>query len=118
MPGCRPGAESTDHPLCAEGSRVDLSVIILSWNTCGLLEKCLRSLQCQQEGGVRIELIVADNASEDDSRAMVTREFPQVHLVGHKKNLGFGAGNNAALPHTRGRYVLFLNSDTVVTDGT
>jgi GT2 family glycosyltransferase len=117
MRGYRHVVANSEQQKNLEGIGVDLSVIILSWNTCGLLEKCLRSLECQHESGVEVELIVADNASEDGSRAMVAREFPQVHLVVNKKNLGFGAGNNAALPHTHGRYVLFLNSDTVVTDG-
>lgn len=95
---------------------MDLSVIVLSWNTRTLLEKCLRSLVCGQEG-IALEILVADNASEDDSRAMVRQLFPHVHLVENPRNLGFGAGNNAALPFAHGRYVLFLNSDTVVTAG-
>ncbi|HZO89922.1 MAG TPA: glycosyltransferase [Chthonomonadaceae bacterium] len=95
---------------------MDLSVIILSWNTCGLLEKCLRSLACSQPG-LEYEVIVVDNASEDDSRAMVRRLFPNVRLLVNPTNVGFSAGNNTAIPHATGRYVLFLNSDTVVLEG-
>lgn len=95
---------------------MDLSIIILNWNTRDLLEKCLRSLECPQPA-ITFEVIVVDNASEDDSRDMVAREFPQFQLVFNKKNLGFGAGNNVAIPQSQGRYVLFLNSDTIVMDG-
>jgi GT2 family glycosyltransferase len=95
---------------------VDLSVIILSWNTRTLLEKCLRSLVCASPED-SIEIIVVDNASEDGSRQMVQEQFPQVRLVVNSHNIGFGAGNNTALPYVTGRYVLFLNSDTVVMDG-
>ncbi len=95
---------------------MDLSVVILNWNTCALLEKCLRALVCPQRD-IDVEIIVVDNASGDNSREMVRREFPQVNLIANPKNTGFGAGNNVALPQARGRYVLFLNSDTVVIDG-
>ena len=96
--------------------RLDLSVIVLSWNTRELLANCLESLQCQA-GDLALEAIVADNASEDGSREMVRARFPKVKLVVNSTNVGFGAGNNAAAPHATGRYVLFLNSDTVVTEG-
>ncbi|HZT43833.1 MAG TPA: glycosyltransferase family 2 protein [Chthonomonadaceae bacterium] len=95
---------------------MDISVIILNWNTAALLEKCLHSLYCPQPD-LAMEVLVVDNASEDGSAAMVRRRFPQARLIVNKRNLGFGAGNNVAIPQTRGRYVLFLNSDTVVTPG-
>lgn len=95
---------------------MDLSVIILNWNTQDLLEKCLRSLEAPQPG-LDFEVIVVDNASEDRSREMVRELFPEVRLLGNPMNIGFGAGNNTALPYAVGRYVLFLNSDTVVLEG-
>lgn len=95
---------------------MDLSVIILNWNTKRDLRECLTSL-FRQKFQHAIEIIVADNASSDGSRAMIAEEFPQVTLVWHPTNLGFGMGNNRAVPATSGRYVLFLNSDTIVTDG-
>src|SRR5207244_2911680 len=63
----------------------------------------------------QMEVIVADNASEDDSREMVLSEFPQVKLVAHERNIGFCGGNNRAVPESPGRYILFLNADTRVT---
>jgi GT2 family glycosyltransferase len=95
---------------------LDLSIIILNWNTCALLEKCLQSLQCSQPG-LDFEVIVVDNASEDGSREMVRDLFPEVILHTNPTNIGFGAGNNTGVPHTTGRWILFLNSDTVVLEG-
>lgn len=95
---------------------MDLSVIILNWNTRALLQDCLASL-VRQPGDIEFEIIVADNASEDGSREMVMSQFERVKLVVNSSNIGFGAGNNAALPAASGRYILFLNSDTVVVDG-
>lgn len=91
-------------------------MIILNWNTCALLEKCLHSLECPQPGIV-FEVLVVDNASEDGSREMVRDLFPHVRLRVNPTNIGFGAGNNSGIPETTGRYILFLNSDTVVLEG-
>lgn len=95
---------------------IDLSVLVINWNNSRDLRVALQSIM-QQQHRHTIEIVVADNASSDDSREMVTREFPEAHLVAHAINLGFGAGNNRAVPATTGRYVLFLNSDTIVTEG-
>lgn len=77
---------------------------------------CLESIR-KQTFRHDIEVIVADNASSDGSRKMLAEEFPDVRVVAHSTNLGFCAGNNRAVPATSGRYVLFLNSDTIVTEG-
>jgi GT2 family glycosyltransferase len=94
----------------------DLSVVILNWNTCADLRKCLASILGQTWISA-VQVVVADNASEDESRSMVAAEFPGAVLCVHTSNLGFATGNNRALPHADGRYVLFLNPDTIVTDG-
>lgn len=94
---------------------VDLSVIILNWNTKAETRDCLNSIFGQNRRHA-IEIIVADNASSDGSREMLAAEFPQARVVAHPVNLGFCAGNNRAIPATSGRYILFLNSDTVVTE--
>ncbi len=93
-------------------SGFDISVVILNWNTERLLRRCIASIKSSTKTGVDYEIIVVDNASEDGSRAMVTSEFPDVKLVTNKKNIGFGAGNNRGAALARGRYILFLNSDT------
>jgi hypothetical protein len=94
---------------------MDLSVIILNWNTKDDTRDCLNSLVHRQHRHA-VEIIVADNASSDGSCEMLAEEFPQVPLVVHSTNLGFCAGNNRAVPGATGRFVLFLNSDTVVVE--
>lgn len=96
---------------------VDLTIIIVNWNTKYLLEQCLYSLR-QHCGGPQNEIIVIDNASGDGSADMVRTNFPEVKLIEAGSNLGFGRANNIALPYSTGRYVLFLNPDTIMLKGT
>ncbi len=97
---------------------MDLTVVILNWNTRDLLRNSLESLLGPRKATSKIamQVIVVDNASEDDSREMVRSEFPDVLLITNPRNTGFGSGNNLALPSCKGRYVMFLNSDTVVNE--
>lgn len=92
---------------------MDLSIIIVNWNTQAMLRDCLASVV----GGIatlHVEIIVVDNASQDGSPEMVQREFPHVHLIRNTTNLGFAAANNQALALASGRNILLLNSDTIV----
>lgn len=91
-----------------------LSVIIVSWNVRDLLRDCLRSVIQGLSPAVPHEIIVVDNASTDGSAAMVRAEFPTVTLLVNAENLGFARANNRGLCVSRGRYVVLLNSDTVV----
>ncbi len=95
---------------------LDLSVIIVSWNTKDLLQNCLNSVYAETKN-ISFEVFVVDNASSDGSAEMVDRELPQVHLIQNNQNLGFAKANNQAIRQSRGRYVLLLNPDTVVLDG-
>ena len=92
---------------------MDLSIVIVNWNTQALLHDCLHSV-CKGLGSLRAEIIVVDNASSDGSADMVRAEFPAVELLESKNNLGFAGGNNLALARAQGRYVLLLNTDTLV----
>jgi len=91
----------------------DLSIIIVNWNTSGLLNKCLQSLY-DFVTGIDFEIIVVDNGSVDDSIEMVRKIFPDVQLIANLKNIGFVRANNQAIYSCYGRNLLLLNSDTVI----
>src|SRR6516164_8072690 len=93
----------------------DLSVLIVSFNTLGLLRECLRSVY-RETGAYRTEVIVVDNASTDGSMKMVDQEFPDVIRLQSKVNLGFGRANNLGFESARGRYLVLLNSDAFLTE--
>ena len=106
MRSCRADSSSSGiEPL-------DLSVIIVSFNTRDLLAQCLKSLT-SGDLRVRYEILVVDNGSKDGSAEMVRLRFPDVILVRNAENLGFAKANNQAFAIARGRYLLLLNSDTV-----
>lgn len=94
---------------------MDVSVLIVNWNTREILRDCLKSLY-EQTRGLTFEVIVIDNASEDGSPQMVKEAFKEVILVENSTNRGFAAANNQGMAMAKGRYVLLLNSDTVVLD--
>lgn len=94
---------------------MDVSVIIVNWNTRELLRDCLKSVY-EQAGDVNFEVIVIDNASADGSVEMVKNDFDQVTLIENSENVGFARANNQGIAVAKGRYVLLLNSDTVVLD--
>lgn len=91
---------------------VDLSVVILNYNTLELTRICLTTLLASSLGDYTMEVIVCDNGSTDGSLAMVAREFPGVKRIDNGKNLGFAAGNNPGISKATGRYILLLNTDT------
>lgn len=93
-----------------------VSIVIVSWNTCGLLQKCLESVY-NHPADELAEVFVVDNASSDGSPQMVARDFPQAHLIASQENLGFAGGNNLAIPLCLGDYILLLNPDTEVQPG-
>jgi len=95
---------------------MDVSVIIVSWNTRELLRDCIASVYRQTRNST-FEVIVVDNASHDGSAAMCATEFPAVKVIANSDNRGFAAANNQGLRIASGRYVLVLNPDTVILDG-
>jgi N-acetylglucosaminyl-diphospho-decaprenol L-rhamnosyltransferase len=95
---------------------IDCSVIILSWNTCTLLEHCLCCVY-ETLTEITFEVIVIDNGSIDGSQSMVRERFPAVRLVQNQENVGFARGNNQGAALSVGRYLLFLNSDALLQPG-
>jgi len=95
---------------------MDLSVIIVNWNTKLLLHECIESL-CSHPPQRSMEIIVVDNASIDGSCEMVESCFPQVKLIRNSQNVGFARANNVAIEASSGKYVALVNSDVRVLPG-
>jgi N-acetylglucosaminyl-diphospho-decaprenol L-rhamnosyltransferase len=95
---------------------MDLSIIIVNWNTCDLLVDCLNSIQenLGTETLLQAETFVVDNASSDGSAEAVRSGFLWVHLIENQTNVGFARANNQAVALAQGKYVLLLNPDTVL----
>ena len=107
---------------------IDLSILIVNWNTRDLVVQCLRSLsdtadriearpregQLLAYGPYQAEVIVVDNASADNSASTVRERFPWAQVIENARNVGFAPANNQAFQQSTGRYVLLLNSDTIV----
>jgi|GEM_PF-900540 N-acetylglucosaminyl-diphospho-decaprenol L-rhamnosyltransferase len=94
-------------------SAPDLSIVIVSYNVREYLRECLNSVPAAC-GELSVEIFVTDNASLDESAALVKREFPDVHLTVNSENLGMARAVNQVLPQVRGRYILLLNPDAVM----
>ena len=94
-----------------------LSVVIVSYNVRSYLEQCLQSVQRALEG-IEGEVFVVDNHSTDDSVEVVKRDYAWVKLMENQENQGFARANNLAIRQAQGEYVLLLNPDTIVEEGT
>jgi len=92
---------------------MDVSIIIVNYNTKTLLKQCLVSVFNKTEN-IDFEIIVVDNASHDDSQQMLKNEFPKVKLIESEKNVGFGRANNLGAEQATGKYLFLLNSDTIL----
>ena len=92
---------------------VDVSICMVSLNCWNVLEDCLNSV-AQLDTSVTHEIIIVDNASTDDTTTMIERTFPHVRLIRNDRNVGFTKGTNQAIEESSGRFILWLNTDTIL----
>lgn len=104
--------ESDNRKSAWEPSR-DVSVIIVNYNTKDLIRDCINSVM-ENTRELNYEIIVSDNGSKDGSCEMIRSEFPDVVLIENNENLGFGTANNRGLKKANGKYIFYLNSDTIL----
>ncbi|RJR30286.1 glycosyltransferase family 2 protein [Candidatus Microgenomates bacterium] len=94
---------------------IDLSIIIISYNTKALTIRCLESIyKSFTDSHVSFEIVVVDNNSTDGSGAAISKNFPKVRLIKNQENAGFGKANNQGIKAAHGEILLLLNSDTEV----
>ena len=92
---------------------MDISIILVSYNTAELTRNCLKSVY-EKTDGITFDVWVVDNNSADNSVEMIKSEFPQVNVIASPENLGYGRANNLAISKVNSKYVLLLNTDTVL----
>jgi hypothetical protein len=95
---------------------VKLSIVILCWNNLEVIRNCLRSIYSGTHS-TDFEVIVSDNGSADGSTEFIRANFPQAHVIENGANLKFSKGNNVGIRASKGEYVLILNSDTIIHEG-
>jgi N-acetylglucosaminyl-diphospho-decaprenol L-rhamnosyltransferase len=95
---------------------MDLSIIIVNWNSAHFARKCIASIQSAITG-LQFEVIVVDNGSGDGCEDMLRSNFPDAIFVESHHNLGFARANNLGFRHSRGKCLAFLNPDTEVLEG-
>lgn len=97
---------------------MDLSIIIVNYNHKHLIQKCIETIIASKPS-LRYEIIVVDNGSDYDVKSQIStfkHQFPDIHLIKNKENVGFGRANNQGVVKARGTWVLFLNTDIEVLD--
>ncbi len=102
------------HPLCMAKK---VSIVIVSYNVCQLLDECLQSVERALEG-IEDDIFVVDNKSTDGTVDTLQPRYPEVHFVANKENVGFARANNQVIRMSDSEYVLLLNPDTVVYEPT
>lgn len=94
-----------------------LSICIVTYNVEKYVDKCLSSLISYSSHDLDLEILVIDNHSGDHTITMIREKYPQIDLLASEENLGFSAANNVLLKKCKGDYILLLNPDTIVENG-
>ena len=96
-------------------AELDITLVIVSFNTREILLRCLESIQKHTQE-ISYEVIVVDNASEDDTAKALAEHFPEVKVIANEDNRGFSAANNQAIRESKGKWIALLNPDTFLTE--
>ena len=96
---------------------MDISVVIVNYNVRFFLEQCILSIQAASKK-IKVEIIVVDNNSQDDSCQLLQNKYPEVLLISNKNNVGFSKANNQGVAIAKGEFVFILNPDTVLGEDT
>jgi O-antigen biosynthesis protein len=96
----------------------DISIVIVNYNVKDHLDACLASIYKSNNEEFNIEIFVVDNNSIDGSANFIKEKYPEVNIIENYKNLGFSKANNIALKKVTGKFVLLLNPDTILEEGT
>ena len=95
--------------------KVELSIIILTWNSQEVIENCLDSIYSSNRD-LNFEIIVVDNNSRDRTKEILKNSYPKVKLMANVKNLGYAKGNNQGIEKSKGEFILLLNPDVKLID--
>lgn len=101
--------------MVSTSSKIEVSIIIVNWNTKDFLKNCIQSIQ--RETSVSHEIIIIDNCSTDGSTEMLRTKFLGLTVVENKENKGFASANNQGIEIAKGKYILLLNPDTIILEG-
>lgn len=93
---------------------MDLSIIILNYKSPDKTNRCIKSIKDSDTSGLKLEIIVVDNYSQDDGDALIRRANNDVMVIESGRNLGMGGGNNLGIASARGKHILILNADTII----
>jgi len=96
----------------------DVSIVIVNYNVKDLVDNCISSIYKANNKNHKIEIFLVDNNSIDGSAILIRNKYPEVNVIVNKSNIGFSKANNIALKKAQGKYVLILNPDTVLEEGT
>lgn len=109
--------ETLNYNIKSNNEDIDLSIVIVNWNSWNYLQKCIMSIM-ENADEMKYEIIVVDNCSSDHSVENISVHFPDIILIENKNNVGFPGANNQAFSIARGLYFLALNPDTLIKKNT